>query len=191
MAHSPYDLMISLSLDGELGEDEQQELRQHLQTCCACADTWRNMTWLNKTLTNPVLLTPPVNLAAQVAARIQIYENRRRWYPWAVGGFILISLAAAVSVSAPILFLVLGLYRPLLNTPVVGTVLSYALYLLDMIRHGALFALGALHDWLDYLISEPAALAVVLTALVLASTWIGLREGFKALAAAEMSAQRA
>jgi anti-sigma factor RsiW len=191
MAHSPYDMMISLSLDGQLSPDEERDLRQHLQTCDTCASAWRRMTLLDAMFSHPVNAPAPVDLTARVMAHVESYEARRRWYPWVLGVFIVSTIAAALSIAAPILLFSLGLYQTILSLPVIGTLLGFVLRSLDAVRSGVLFAVSALSDWLTYLLADPASLAIVLTALVLASTLIGLLEGIKAISATESSAQQA
>lgn len=191
MAHNSYDLMMSLALDGELDRAESEQLRLHLQTCGTCAETWRRMQLVNAMFSHPAHVPPPVNLTAQVMARVEIYEQRRRWYPWAVGAFVLITLAAAISIAAPVLFFALGLHQQLLSLPVVGTVAGYALTVLAALQEVGLFVLDALRDWLMRLSSDPVTLAVVLVGLVLASTSIGLLEWHKAIRSPEFAVQRA
>lgn len=190
MAHNPYDLMMSLALDGELNEREQEELHLHLQVCLPCADAWRRMKLVDAMFIHPPHVAPPMNLGVQVMARINAYEDSRRRHPWAVAAFVLITLAAAMSIAAPMLFFTLGLHRALLALPVVGAILNLALQALTTVQEGLLLALEALHDWLTYLVGDPVALAIVLMALVLASTFIGLLEWYKAVKG-EYSAQQA
>lgn len=179
MAHNPYDLMMSLALDGELGEREQEELQLHLQVCAPCADAWQHMRWIDAMFTRPSYATPPVNLTAQVMARIEAYERSRRSQPWAIAAFTLITLAAAVSIAAPVLFFALGLHHNLLTLPLVGNILGFMLRVLATLQGSVELALNALRNWLAYLVDDPAVLAVVLAALVLASTSIGLLEWYK------------
>ncbi len=190
MAHNPYDLMMSLALDGELNEHEQEELQLHLQTCAPCADAWQHMRLVDAMLTRPSHAIPPVNLTAQVMARIEAYERHRHSQPWAVAVFVLITLAAALSVATPILFFALGLHQALLTLPLVGSILGFALQMLAALQGSVGVALNVLRDWLAYLANDAAALAVVLTALVLVSTSIGLLEWYKATKG-EYAAQRA
>jgi len=190
MAHSPYDLMMSLALDGELNEREQEELHLHLQACLPCADVWQRMKRVDAVFVHPPHVAPPMNLRAQVMARIDAYEDSRHRHPWAVAAFVLITLAAAISIATPMLFFALGLYRTLLALPIVGAALNLVLQAFATTQEALLLALEALRDWLAYLVSDPVALAVVLAALVLASTSIGLLEWYKAVKG-EYAAQQA
>jgi hypothetical protein len=61
--------------------------------------------------------------------------------------------------------------------------------ILTAVQSGTAYILGFFREWFDYLFSEPAALALVLAALVIASTWIGLREALRANLSAQTSQQ--
>ncbi len=122
-------------------------------------------------------------------SRIEAYEARRRWYPWLALALVGVLVAAIISVVAPTLFLSLGLYRGVESWPVVGAVVSYAAQTFGALVSIATLISNGLVGWLTLLSTQPVALAVVVTALVLASTWIGLLEASKARVMAEVSVQ--
>lgn len=181
MAHHSYETMINLALDGVLDHDEEQELHQHLLGCAACADVWRRMLLVDSMLVRPPQAAPPANFAAQVMARVEAYETRRRWQPWLIAVLVGASLIAALSVALPVTFFSLGLQHTLAEWPVIGTLLGHALGLYGLAVNAATLAVDTLIDWLSFVTTNPVALAVIVTALALASTWIGLLEGLKAM----------
>lgn len=180
MAHNPYELMLSLSLDDMLTPDEDEELRQHLAGCEACANLRDGMRQLDVMFQRPVEAAPPADFTAQVMARISLYETRRRAQPWIIGVLVVASVAAALSIAAPIAYFSLGLREIIAGWPVVGTLLTFMMQIVGYMRTGILLAVDALEQWLTLLTGEPAVLAVVVSALVLASIWIGMMEVNKA-----------
>lgn len=65
-----FELLINLSLDGMLSDEEQRELRAHLQSCAACRETYRQLCGLKTTLAE---LEEPV--PAELHARIMEAVN--------------------------------------------------------------------------------------------------------------------
>ena len=184
MAHNPYEMMISLSLDGLLDEAEQQELDLHLVSCPACTDLQARMNRIDVMFRQPAMMAPSVDFTAGVMSRIDNYETSRRWTPWLIGVLAIVSVIAALSVATPILVVTLGLWHALLALPVVGTVLTAGLEAWAFLQSTASLVLAMVDDWLVFLTSDPVALGVVLMALIVASTSIGLLEGSKAMRAA-------
>jgi anti-sigma factor RsiW len=180
MAHNPYELMISLSLDGMLDDEEEFELQTHLADCETCADIFDRMALVDVALANAGEVAPPVNFAASVMLRIKAEETGRRWYPWLIGTLVVASILAAVSIAAPILFLSIGVERIIAQWPALATLVDNSLHLFEVLLMRAWFITNAVSDWYSYLLSDPAALAVVVTALVFASIWIGFLEVSKA-----------
>lgn len=187
MGHNSYEMMMSLELDGELSREEQRELRAHLASCSACADTWDRMCQLDLMFLHPAEMSPPANLSTQVMARVGAYEAKRRGQPWVVSVLVISSILAALSVAAPVAFFSLGLQHVASGWPVVGVVIRAVVQTYGFVLSGATLAADALVSWLAFLSEEPAALAVVLSALALASIWIGILEGLKAARAAGAS----
>lgn len=187
MAHNPYEMMISLAVDGLLDDAEQQELQAHLQNCPTCVDLQERMQLVDSMFKQPVMVVPPIDFTASVMARIDTYEASRRWTPWLIGVLVVVSVIAALSIATPILLLTQGWWQSLLTLPVVGTALTAALAVYGFLQSTASLALEAAGDWLVYLTSDPVTLGVVLTALVVASISIGLLEGSKAMRAASVA----
>jgi anti-sigma factor RsiW len=188
-SHESYEVLISLSLDGMLSREEQEELRRHVQTCAVCADTLSRLKLVDAMFRSQPVVSPPAGFTANVLSRIEAYETRRRWYPWLVMVLISVLVAAIISVLAPALFFSLGLYRGVESWPVIGLVFSYAVQTFGVLVSVATLITDALVNWLTLLSTQPAALAVVVTALALASTWIGLLEASKSQTIAEAATQ--
>ncbi len=70
---------MSLALDDLLDGDEERDLHAHLAVCEPCNQQWQIWTQINQQFQMPPILLPPVNLAAQVDARISAAEKRREF----------------------------------------------------------------------------------------------------------------
>lgn len=180
MAHDSYQLMISLSLDGLLNDDDQEVLYQHMRGCAMCAEMWSRMGSLDRLFSTQPEIAPPVNFALRVMERVQVYETRRRLRPWMLAVLALFSLMAGLSLTVPVVIVSMGVQTLAESWPAVGAVLVTLADGFDTLVSAATYVMDLLLGWLNFLASDPAALAVVITGLVLASTYIGLREGFKA-----------
>ncbi len=191
MAHDVYDQMINLAVDGLLAEEEEARLYQHVQTCSSCADAWEKVALVDSLLKVQTELSPPPDFGANVMARVSAYEIRRRRHPWFLGILTVIFLAATFSVTAPILFFSSGLYKIVFGWPIVGTVVDYGTRTYTFVLDSGTLLLNILVNWLTFLTQDPVSLAVVLVALILASTWIGLLEVSKHMPSARMASQSA
>ena len=136
----------------------------------------------------PPEIDPPVNFTANVMARVQAYEARRRWTPWLIAVLAVTSVLAALSIAGPVAFFSMGLHEAVAALPVIGRVMVQLLSIYGDVLAGANFLVDSMYGWLAFLINDPAAMAVVLGALVFASTWIGLLEGMKATRRAQAGA---
>jgi anti-sigma factor RsiW len=172
--------MISLSLDGLLDEEEERELQTHLVDCETCADVFDRMVLVDTALANAPEAAPPVNFAASVMLRIEAEKAGQRWYPWLIGVLVFVSILAAFSVAAPILFLSVGVEWSIARWPALASLVGNSLHLFEGLLTRIWFITDAATDWYAYLLGDPAALAVVVCALVLASIWIGFLEVSKA-----------
>ena len=180
MAHDSYLLMISQSFDEALSEEDQTALFDHMRSCALCADTWTRMNALDRALTAQIHVMPPSDFVANVMMRVSTYQERRKWYPWMVATLIVLSLLAGISLLAPTLFFSLGLYRTAATWPAVGRAVAVVAVGFGELVRIASFLMDALLDWLSLLSHDPVTLGVVVAALVIVSTYIGLRETIKA-----------
>ncbi|HOA22396.1 MAG TPA: zf-HC2 domain-containing protein [Aggregatilineales bacterium] len=176
MAHNPYEMMISLSLDGLLSQEEEAELEKHLQVCPDCLDLRDRMCLVDTLFSKPALVAPSINFTASVMQRVEAYETRRRWQPWIIGVLVVASLIAALNIAAPVIFFSLGLNEAVLEWPIVQRALVAFMDGFATVQTGAQIA----YEWLIFVVTEPTTLGVIVTALVLASTWIGMLEVSKA-----------
>lgn len=179
MAHDPYELMISLALDDELPEEERLDLVRQIHGDEDLTDLFGRMTLVDKAFSGAAEVAPPPNFTAGVMARIELYERRRQWYPWVITVLTIASVMAAISIAAPIVLFSLGIDGIVANWPLFGRALGLIAQALSAVLGVIAFSIGALGDWLTYLTSDPVALGAVLTALALASTWIGILESMK------------
>jgi hypothetical protein len=188
MAHDPYLLMISMSFDEMLSPEEQEDLNLHMRSCAHCAEMWSRMNAFDRLLSSQIEVGPSVNFVANMMRRVETYQVRRRWTPWMVAVLVVLSLLASMSLAAPALFFSLGLNQNVANWPITASFIQTAGSVLGWVLDSASFATNALIDWLYFLVSTPAALAVVVAALVFVSIYIGMREGIKATAAYQQQA---
>ena len=191
MAHDNYLTLISLSLDNMLSEDEQSYLEHHLQSCMACMCAWEQMSFVDQMFKVPVEMAPPQEFKTRVMARVSGYDKRRHLYPWMTLIMTAILLVAMMSIILPVLFFTLGLYRVLFDIPVVGTLLTRLIEIhAQVVTLVGSFGASAIH-WISFVTTDPMALTVVVTVLVMISIWIGMREALRLKPAAEFSAQSA
>lgn len=176
MAHNPYEMMISLSMDGLLSQEEVDELEKHLQVCPDCVDLRDRMCMVDALFSKPAPVVPSIDFTASVMSRVEAYETRRRWQPWIIGVLVVASLIAALNIAAPVIFFSLGLNEAVLEWPIVQQALGAFMNGFATVQAGAEVA----YDWLIHVVTEPTTLGIVVTALVLASTWIGMLEVSKA-----------
>jgi predicted anti-sigma-YlaC factor YlaD len=178
--HDSYQLMISLSLDEMLSAEEQENLNEHLRDCALCADMWSRMNTFDRFLSMQPEIMPSMNFAANVMMRVEMIQMRRRWTPWMIVTLVIFSILASLSLAWPSLIFALGLDKRIAEWPITSTLISTASDLLANATAVATLAVDALIMWVNFLASNPYALGVVIGALVVASTYIGLREGMKA-----------
>jgi hypothetical protein len=183
MAHDPYLLMISMSFDEILSKEEQDDLNLHMRSCAHCAEMWSRMNAFDRLMSSQSEVGPSVNFVANVMRRVETYQVHRRWTPWMIAVLVVLSVLASLSLAWPALFFALGLDKNIASWPITAAIISTAGSLLGTILSTATFATNALIDWLYFLVSTPAALAVVVAALVFVSIYIGMREGIKATSA--------
>jgi anti-sigma factor RsiW len=191
MAHDNYMMLISLDLDGMLSEREREDLRQHTQTCLACANAWERMRLTDAMLKVQPEVMPAIDFRSKVMGRVKTYDTQRKWRPWLITILSGLTVAMVFSTVLPFVVVAFELYKPLLTWPVIGSVLTWVARATTTV-----IALGgmALHDllrWLTYVTTDPAALAIVVGGLVVAATWIGLLEVTKSEPLTEMSQQQA
>lgn len=189
MAHDNYQSLISLSLDGLLTEDEQSALDRHLRSCAACTYTWEQMRLVDQLFKAQPEAAPSVDFKTRVMARVAGYERQKHLYPWVTLALTAVLLIAILSILLPILFFGLGLYRPLFDVPVLGGWLTQLVNLrADVVTLIETTGVSIIR-WLALVPADPAALAGMVTVLVAASIWIGMREALKP--AASISTQGA
>lgn len=178
--HDSYQLLISLSLDEMLSPEEQEDLNKHLRECAFCAQTWANMNSFDRFLSVQPEIMPPLNFAANVMMRVEMMQMRKRWTPWMIATLVVFSILASLSLAWPSLIFVLGLDQRIAEWPITATLIATVGDVLGTAIMVATFAVDALIMWVNFLASNPYALGVVISALVVSSTYIGLREAMKA-----------
>jgi anti-sigma factor RsiW len=185
-------MMISLSLDGMLTGDEEEDLKQHLQECPECADLMARMQMVDVMFRRPAEAAPPANFALRVMERVEAYQTRQRWSPWLVAVLAIVSVLAALSVATPVVILTLGLEQTVAEWPLATQIVLALSHSWNVLTVGVTLVSNLLYDWLAYLFTNPVTMAIVIGGLMLASVSIGLREGItatrQALAAAQQQA---
>ncbi|NDJ34653.1 MAG: hypothetical protein GYB64_08280 [Chloroflexi bacterium] len=187
MAQDQFDLLMSLALDDQLDADEQALLRTQIAESAEFSRAWDRMQTIDGMLSNQREVAPAVDFTAQVMARIEAYEERLQWTPWLsalIGGTI---VATLVSFLTPWLLLT-GLLQPVLaRVPVLGVLLAQVMQIFDTATFLATLFVRVVTNWVTFIVTDPTALGVIVGALVVASTWIGLREAYKLTASLEAS----
>lgn len=186
MAQEPYNSRMHLLLDDLLDDQETQLLKQDLLNDPEQADQWDRLVAVDTMLKNTPLVAPPVDFTAMVMARVDTYETRRRWTPWLIGTLAVLSIVAALSIAMPVMFFAAGLHWIVLELIALNATVMAAF---DAIVTAANWIMVGAENWLTLLSQEPAALATVIAALVMASIVIGLREGQRALALSAVDAR--
>lgn len=190
MAHDTYMLLMNLVLDRQATDREEADLRLHLRDCTACTMMYEDLQRMDALFKVQPEVRPSPNFTSSVMAKVVLYETGRRWYPWFVCLMLVIVAAALVSALLPFTIVWFGLYRPLFTVPVIGPALSLVGTTFTAIASVLSLLVGDLMRWLNYLLTQPAPLAVVVSALMLASIWIGMLEVSKSTALAEAVQQR-
>jgi len=179
MTQQPFDERMSLALDGLLSEDERRSLNHSLSQSPEATDAWERMRVIDRMLDTAPEASPPFDFARRVMARIEAFDTRRRWRPWIISLLVLVTTAAVISIMLPIGLLVLGGYRWLLSVPMLGDLISMALDALGQAQAAVLWLGESVLRWITFVTTDPVALTTVVSALVVASIWIGLREAFR------------
>jgi predicted anti-sigma-YlaC factor YlaD len=94
--------MMSLRLDGCLGDTEVALLDAHLAECEVCQAEWQRLQALDSLLTSAVMIEAPVRVRVQVMTRLERRDKARRVI---IGGTALSlgTVALALLMLAPIL----------------------------------------------------------------------------------------
>lgn len=98
--HTEYTFLMSLALDGEASVTEMAQLHGHLRNCATCADIWARWQAVDRRLAAASPALPTVDLAAQVTARVEAYELRRRRSRWLGSGFLLSWIGVVLGCAA-------------------------------------------------------------------------------------------
>lgn len=178
----PFDLKMSLLLDDLLDEAEASELRAEIRNNPASEDAFERMRVVDTMLRSARHTPAPIDFAAAVMDRIDAYETQRQWTPWLIAVLAISSVLAAVSVLGPVLFVGFGWYEGLLALPAVAETLAVVTGAIDAVSWALTWVVSRLINRIVVLPQDPASLAVVITALTVAATYIGVREGQRTLA---------
>jgi predicted anti-sigma-YlaC factor YlaD len=94
--------MMSLRLDGRLGNTEAALLDAHLAECAACQAEWQSLQALDSLLASAVTIEAPVRVRVQVMTRLERRDKARRAI---IGGTALSlgTVALALLLMAPVL----------------------------------------------------------------------------------------
>lgn len=147
--------LISLRLDADLKEAEEQALQEHLAGCERCAGEWQMMWRVDMLLAQEGLVAPPPSFAQQVMRHIR----RRSAWLFVIREVLLFFLGLVI-LSALSLSLFVGPRSLLLaflgNTPLVNALV------------------GALVHWMDILGTLAGAVRLFWRAILSSPFWIVL-----------------
>ena len=94
--------LMSQRLDGQLSENQESGLDEHLATCVCCRDEWEELQALDMLFAEPLVIPAPVQFKGMVMERIRRREQAKR----AVTGGIVLMLGVVAIVGlllAPLL----------------------------------------------------------------------------------------
>ncbi len=164
--------LMSLRLDVDLGEAEEQALQEHLAGCERCAAEWQAMQRMELLFAQEGLVAPPASFARRVMVRIR---RRSAWLSiareallFSLGLIILGALSLSLLVGPrSVLLAFLG------NTPLINALAGALVRLLDIL--GTL--VGAVGLFWRALLASPCWIALagyVLLAGLLTLWWLRL-----------------
>lgn len=179
MTQAPYDIEMSLLLDG-LSSESEEDLLKRYQDDPILSDAYNRMSRVDNLLRSAPMAIPPAGFVASVMMGVERIERRRHAAPLLTGLIVTLALTVAVFFAIPWLFVTFNLYEPLLELPAVTAVLDFVNQMAGSFAWLADWVSDITRDWFSLLINEPSAMIVVVAALAFVSVWIGLREGVKA-----------
>ncbi len=156
-------------LDGLLSTEEEQAFKRQLLSSNQQLDMWQNMQLVDATLRSANAFSPSLDFTDSVMAQVDCYERELTWRPWLLTLLVLTSSLSVMSIATPLLFFALGLHNYLLKLPILGDGLRFITVIIS-------YLVEALISWIMFATSDPVALGLIVTALVVISTYIGLRE---------------
>lgn len=163
------DTLMNQMLDGLLSQEDEQAFKKELLFSEPASDRWQSMQFIDATLRQAPEFSPSLDFAENVMGQVDRYEQQQAWRPWILALLAFASSVSVLSITAPLLFFVFGLHSFLLKLPIIGSIL---LVITTIVQ----FLFEALLAWITFVTTDPIALSVVIAALVVASTYVGLRE---------------
>ena len=111
--HEDYTFLMSLALDHEATTDEEAMLRDHLERCPTCAQTWAQWRRNDELFRNAPQAIPPDTLLTGVMAAIE-RSSCKPANPWwyATGMLLLWGALAASAVAAVVICVLWGVGHP-------------------------------------------------------------------------------
>ena len=189
MARDPFDIMMSRMLDNDLNAEERIGFENYVAHDEQAAEAWDQFQMVDAMLSNQREAMLPFDLTAGVMARIEAYETRKMWMPWITALAGLFGLMMLFMFILPWLLVSGVLTNVVADVPVIGTIIVGMAQLMQYAVFGATLFVNAISAWLHTVTTDPLILGLVISALVVASTYIGLREGQRVYALALMEAQ--
>lgn len=180
MALNPYENDFNLLLDGLLNDDEERALRRSLIANPQHEAELDRMLMVDAILRGAEEPRLPANFSANVMVHVDRYEQRVQWTPWVIALVTTVTVSLALFIAAPLVIFNLGLAEPLLSLPRVSSLVLLLAQSLEWMRLATVWGAEAIVGWLTFITTEPATLAVIISALALVSIWVGFRESQRA-----------
>lgn len=117
---SEYDIMLSARLDGELSEDEERELEEHLASCPECRKYLRLLETVRDGLQED-LPAPPETLAQGVMYKVGLEKKRGRLVYGAFGRWTAIAAVICIVIFGAVKLKESGLQKSMTEAPAAMT----------------------------------------------------------------------
>lgn len=117
---SEYDIMLSARLDGELSEDEERELEEHLASCPECRKYLRLLETVRDGLKED-LPAPPETLAQGIMYKVGLEKKRGRLLYGAFGRWTAMAAVICIVIFGAVKLKESGLQKNMTEAPAVMT----------------------------------------------------------------------
>ncbi|MBC7251810.1 MAG: zf-HC2 domain-containing protein [Anaerolineae bacterium] len=152
---------ISLALDHQLSQAEEQELREHLRTCQACRAQWEALQRVDRLFAATPLVAPPDGFPQRVYVRLSQQESRRQI------AFGVVSLVLGALIMGSIALASVGQFMPFLYFTLTSPAAEHYLTVIRQLLSLGESVLNALRLLLFACVRSPAVMICVTYSLII------------------------